>query len=132
MAIPKLRLWAELISRGRYGDYDNIPPIPLLQDDSSSGKKGKKNNLSDPLVDAATAFAKAFQSPHTGSESPPKNTTSIGMTSKLLPMKYTQLRCSSLEDLKTLKSLYEENVILSQSEFADEKERILNMLKSLQ
>ena len=46
-------------------------------------------------------------------------------------MKYAQLRRSSLEDLKTLKNLYEENVI-SESEFADEKERILSTLKSLQ
>jgi hypothetical protein len=130
MGNPKLRLWAKLISRGRYDDYDNIPPIPLLQDDSA-GKKGKKNNLSDALVDAATAFAKVFQSPHVGSVTPEKTTASTPVSSKLSPMKYAQLRRSSLEDLKTLKSLYEDNVI-SENEFADEKQRILNTLKSLQ
>ena len=56
MANPKLRFWAKLISRGRYDDY-NVPPIPLLQDGSSSSKKTKKSNLSDALVDAAVAFA---------------------------------------------------------------------------
>ena len=33
-----------------YDDYDNIPPIPLLQDDSSSSKK-KKTSLSDKYSD---------------------------------------------------------------------------------
>ena len=65
------------------------------------------------------------------SASPKSDTTSTGVSSKLSPMKYAQLRSSSLEDLKMLKSLYEENVI-SESEFADEKERILSTLKSLQ
>ena len=46
------------------------------------------------------------------------------------PMKYAQLRCSSLEDLKTLKALYEDGVI-SQTEFAERKDGILSTLKSL-
>ena len=48
MTSPKLRFWAKLISRGRYDDYDNVPPIPLLQEDSSGNKK---SSLSDALVD---------------------------------------------------------------------------------
>ena len=131
MANPKPRFWAKLISRGRYDDYDNIPPIPLLQEDSSGGKKNKKNSLSDALVDAAVAFAQTCHSSHVANASPQRTTTSTGISSNLSPMKYAQLHRSSLEDLKTLKSLYEENVI-SESEFADEKERILSTLKSLQ
>ena len=30
MANPKLGFWGKLISRGRYDDYDIVPPIPLL------------------------------------------------------------------------------------------------------
>lgn len=131
MANPKLRLWAKLISRGRYDDYDNIPPIPLLQGDSSGGKKTKKNSLSEALVDAAVVFAQTFQASHVANSSPQSATGCSGMSSKMSPMKYAQLRRSSLEDLKTLKSLYEDNVI-SENEFADEKERILSTLKSVQ
>ena len=131
MANSRLRFWAKLISWGRYDDYDNVPPIPLLQDGSSSSKKNKKSNLSDALVDAAMAFAQSCRSSHVTSESPKRATISTGISSKLSPMKYAQLRRSSLEDLKTLKSLYEENII-SVSEFADEKERIFSTLKSLQ
>ena len=131
MANPKLRLWAKLISKGRYDDYDTIPPIPFLQDDSTVTKKKKQNSLSDVLVDAATAIAKAFQTPRVVVDASPQKTgTSTGNSSKMSPMGYAQLRRSSLEDLKTLKGLYEENVI-SESEFVEEKDRILNTLKSL-
>ena len=95
------------------------------------GKQNKKSSLSDALVDAAVAFAQTCRASHVPSTSPKRATTSTGISSKLSPMKYAQLRRSSLEDLKTLKNLYEENVI-SESEFADEKERILSTLKSLQ
>ena len=105
--------------------------LDLLQDGSSSSKKNKKSNLSDALVDAAVAFVQLCRSSHVTSESPKRTTTSTGISSKLSPMKYVQLRCSSLEDLKTLKSLYKENVI-SENKFADEKERVLSTLKSLQ
>ena len=73
MAIPKVGCGLS----SSVGDGMMTMTTYLLQDDSSSGKKGEKNNFS------ATAFAKAFQSPHMGSASPQKNTTSIGMTSKL-------------------------------------------------
>ena len=127
MANLKLRFCAKLISRGRYEDYDNVPPIPLLQEDFS----GDKNNLSDALVYAAVAFAETCRSSHVANASPQRATTFTGISSELSPMKYMydQLHRSSLEDLKTLKSLYKENVI-SESEFTDVKERILSTLKS--
>ena len=79
MANPKLRFWAMLISRGRYDDYDNIPPIPLLQDGSSGSKR---NNLSDALVDAAVAFAQLYRSSHVTSELLKRATTSTRISSK--------------------------------------------------
>ncbi len=127
MSCPKLRLWAKLISKGRYDDFENVPPIPLLQDDSSLSTK-KKNCASDALVDAVTAFAQVFKSPNV---TPQKISCPTQISSKLSPMKYAQLRRSSLEDLKTLKNLCEEDII-SESEFAEEKERVLTTLKSLQ
>ena len=45
MANPELRLWGTAHLRGRYDDYDNIPSIHLLQDDSLIGKK---NNCDYP------------------------------------------------------------------------------------
>ena len=128
MSNPKLRLWAKLISKGRYDNYDEIPPIPLLQDSVSTSVKKKKGSVSDALVEAATAVAKVFKSqPNASSQ---KSSSPSRVTAKLSPMKYAQLHRTSLEDLQTLKALYEDNVI-SQTEFAEEKDRILSTLKSL-
>ena len=68
---------------------------------------------------------KCFKSPNV---TPQKISSPTQISSKLSSMKYAQLRRSSLEDLKTLKNLCEEDII-SESEFAEEKERILTTLK---
>ena len=137
MENTKLRLWAKLIDKGRYDDVDNPPQIPLITGSPAPAKK-KRDNISNALVDAATVVAKAFQTSHTpttvATDSPTRSRVPIGQLeppSKLSPLKYAQLRRSCLEDLKSLKDLYQEN-ILSEAEFTEEKARILSTLKTLQ
>ena len=138
MANTKLRLWAKLIDKGRYDDYDNPPQIPLITGSPAPEKK-KRDSISNALVDAAVVVAKAFQNSHastplTTKGSPPRPVLPTGQLeppSKLSPLKYAQLRRSCLDDLKSLNELYQESV-LSEAEFKEEKTRILSTLKTLQ
>lgn len=133
MEATKLRLWARLVDKGRYDDYDKPPQIPLITGSPAPAKK-KSDSISNALVDAATVVAKAFQTSHATPTSPSRNTSAKenqDPPSKLSPLKYAQLRRSCLEDLKSLKDLYQEDV-LSEAEFIEEKSRILSTLKTLQ
>lgn len=121
MENPKLRLWAKLIDRGRYDDYDNPPQIPLI---TGSPAPAKKRGISSALVDAATVVANAV----TSNKSFAKE--NLDPPSKLSPLKSAQLRRSCLEDLKSLKDLYQE-AVLSEAEFVEEKARIIASLKTL-
>ena len=104
----KLRLWARLINRGKYDDYDKPPPIPLITGSPVPAKK-KSENIASALVDAATVVAKAFQSSHAPPTAPISPTPhavdneNLEPPSKLSPLKNAKLRRSCLEDLKSLK-----------------------------
>ena len=98
--------------------------------------KKKRDNISTALVDAATVVAKAFQtSPTVTTDGSPVRgsmpTGHLQPPSKLSPFKYAQLRRSCLEDLKSIKDLYQDNVV-SEAELTEEKARILSTLKTLQ
>ena len=56
--------------------------------------------------------------------------TKTTIIKKISPLKVVTLRRSCLDDLKRAKELYEED-ILTDVEFHDEKQRILDMLKGL-
>ena len=80
--------------------------------------------MSDALTGAAKAIASVLK------PSTPETPTS---SSAVSPMKTAQLRRSCLEDLKRIKEpLNFEEHILSEKEFAEQKENILSSLKSLQ
>ena len=121
---PKLRLWAKMIDRGRHEDYDNPPNIPLIT--GSSGPTKKKVSVADALTTAATALASAIKSPAT----PPKAVRTSTETGKFSPMSGAKLRRSCLDDLKSLKELYQDAVI-TESEFAEQKEKIVRTLKEI-
>lgn len=135
MDCVKLRMWARLINRGRYGDYDKPPPIPLITG-SPVPVKRKNESLSSALVDAATVVAKAFQSSHAPPTTPTSPTQhaddeNLEPPPKSTPLKNAKLRRSCLEDLKSLKELYRDEV-LSEAEFTEEKSKIMSTLKTLQ
>ena len=132
MANPKLRLWAKMIDKGRHDDYDNPPAIPLI---TGSAPAKKKANVADALANAATVIANAFQSPQPSIGSPHKSSststiTVSGSSSTFSPLSRAKLRRSCLEDLKSLNELYQE-AVLSETEFIEQKEKILLTLKDI-
>ena len=122
---PKLRLWAKMISKGRHDDYTNPPQIPLITGSSAQSKKKSSNaQVADALTNAATAIVSAMKSPTT-----PQNSHSQ-TSAKFSPMSGAKLRRSCLDDLKSLKELYQD-AVLSEAEFTEQKEKILRTLKDI-
>ena len=106
--------------------YDSPPPIPLITGEQK-GAKPKGDKVADALTGVANALAKALQ-PASPAVTEVKD--SHQMSTKISPMKTATLRRSCLEDLKRLKDLLKEGVLTSE-EFADEKQHIIDTLKSL-
>ena len=132
MANPKLRLWAKMIDKGRHDDYDNPPAIPLITGSPTPAKK-KTNNIGDALVNAATIFANAYAvQPPQPTGSPSKRSSDVKQpgSNSFSPMSSAKLRRSCLEDLKSLNELYQE-AVLSETEFLEQKEKILRTLKEI-
>ena len=70
------------------------------------------------MTNAATAIVSAMKSPTT-----PQNSHSQ-TSAKFSPMSGAKLRRSFLDDLKSLKELYQD-AVLSEAEFTEQKEKIL-------
>ena len=133
MESPKLRLWAKLIHTGRHEDYVTPPNIPLITGKTTHTTKPKSDGMADAVAEAATAIVKAINHPGVPQpQTPPKSCSSANdlHVKKISPLKVVTLRRSCLDDLKRAKELYEED-ILTDAEFHDEKQRILDMLKGL-
>lgn len=126
MATPKLRLWARLIQSGRHDDYETPPNIPLITG-SPATSKPKKESIGDALTGAATAVVKLLQTQQKDSCSK-KPQSQLPTSTYISPMKLAQLR-SCLEDLKKIKELLEDGV-LTEEEYQEEKQTILNSLKN--
>ncbi len=129
MTSPKLRQWARLIQSGQHDDYDNPPAIPLITG-SPAPAKAKKESVTDALTGAATAFVTLLQSKDSHSSAETPLLRKVGMHNYISPMKSTQIRRSCLEDLKKMKELLKDGV-LTEEEFAAEKQGILATVKSL-
>jgi len=74
------------------------------------------------IAGAATAIVKAINNP-TKEKSPTK-------VQGLSPLKAVSIRRSCLDDLKQVKELVEDNILM-EAEFAEEKDRILKTLRGL-
>ena len=94
----------------------------------STPKRQKHESLTDALSGAATAFAKVFntspsESPRACVESPRSSTSNVGIS----PSKSADIRMKHLEQLRYMQQLMEDRV-LSESEFAEQKEIVLSTL----
>jgi len=116
---PQLRLWARMIANGLHESINDPPQVPMI---TGHVKKKGQESLSEALAGAAVAFAKAFSS------SPVRSSQS---TSTLSPCKAAELRMKHLEQLKYLQQLMEDGV-LSESEFIEQKQAILDALRNIQ
>ena len=127
---PQLRLWARMIQCGTHDDYDDPPHVPMIT--GILPKRPKKESITDALTAAATAVAKAFSPLYvytsqvaTASSQMP-SIPIVGMS----PGKSIELRMKNLQQLRYVQELYEEN-ILSEPEFIEQKQMILDSLRKL-
>lgn len=126
---PQYTLWAKLIRAGRHDSYDEPPPIPLI---TGKEKAHKKDNVSDIIVGAATAFAQALKTPSPSIASTPVTPTSTAASIQmgLSPNNQASVRRKCLEDLRMLSQLFNDGV-LSESEYLEQKQAILTCLRGL-
>ena len=117
---PQLRLWARMISNGVYTDKDDPPRVPMI---TGTPSRPKKELLTEALTGAATAIANVFK---TSPNRPTNSTTVVGIS----PCKAAELRMKNLEQLQYIQQLMEDH-ILSENEYAEQKEIILNTLRKM-
>jgi len=122
--VPKLRLWARMITSDLHDDYENLPNIPAFQG-SVSKKYHQQSNFSDALSGAVVVFANALK---IGNASTSVSTDKVptSSTSSMSPTKAIELRMK----ISYLKQLFDDN-ILSEDEYTDQKQNILSTLKAL-
>ena len=141
--IPQLRCWARMISTGKYENTDTIPAFLELD---NQPKKSKHTSLADAITGAAATFANAVKSPEVqqcNSQSvvisspncPSTTTAGVGTstcptTPGISPGRITDLRMKKLRELRELQGLLEQNA-LTQEEFAEQKQLVLNSLRKL-
>ena len=123
---PQLRLWARMIIAGTHDDLDEPPRVPMITG-AVPPKKQRQETLTDAIAGAATALAKAFggsaiQTPTTSAG----NLNSVGIS----PGKAADIRMKHLEQLRYLQRLMEDRII-SEEEFLEQKQIILNTLRKL-
>ena len=88
-------------------------------------KRAKHESLSDALIEAAVAFARAFKGNTSFVQSPSEMpVTTVGMS----PSKAVDLRMKNFEQLRYLQPLYDDR-ILTMKEFEIQKEKILSSLR---
>ena len=127
--LPKLRLWARVITTGNWDDRDKHPPLPAFDDNEP--KKVKKAALSDVI---ASSVVKAMTTSQvTSPETPTKSSKTSTQSNKpigLSPGRVTDLRIKKLQELRELQQLLEQNV-LTDAEFEEQKMLVLNALRKL-
>ena len=89
--------------------------------------KQKKESFVKALTGAATTIAKAL---NPSTISPVQSIAASTGTCNISPLKTTTIWRSCLEDLKRLKDLHD-NGVLTDEEFAEEKQQMLASLKNL-
>ena len=136
------RLWARMLVTGVHSSKESPPQVPMITGCTPRRSVSRKNdfNIQETIVSTAAAAVKAFtqnspnslvvQSPqiqHTINES--QTPQSSGQQLGVSPGKLSEIRGKSYSQLATLKQLYEDGV-LTVCEFDEQKEMILNGLKS--
>ena len=129
-SLPKLRLWAHVITTGNWDDRDKHPPLPAFDDNEP--KKLKKEALSDVIANSVVKVMTMSQqviSP----ETPTKSSETSSQSSKpigLSPGRVTELCIKKLQELRELQQLLDQNVP-TDAEFEEQKMLVLNALRKL-
>ena len=126
---PRLRLWARSVCSNIHDDLDTPPDLPAFGIEAGP-KRAKKETLTDALTGAVVAFTNAFNT------NPPKTPPRTNKNSTLpqpvgiFPGRSVELRMKNFEQLRYLQQLYEDG-ILTNTEYGEQKEKILLSLKNL-
>lgn len=126
--IMQLRIWAELIAGGLYSSTSDPPDNSMFQraGGSSSGPKKKDQTgtaFAQALSEAATAITCALSGPA-------KTTPGHGAITTSSPAKLIDSRSKLYKQLSELQNLRSMG-ILTDAEYATEKETIMSLLKEL-
>ena len=129
---PHLRLWARMIANSLHDDFEEPPNIPAF---SSVSKRPRQQSVTSAISGAAITLAKALggtpkEDAKDTSSIPTTTPTSSYRQTGLSPGKAVELRMKNYEQLRYLQQLFEDG-ILSDSEYAEQKQDILGSLRKL-
>ena len=124
LTYPQYKLWARLIKNGQHKDMSKPPDHPMITGKYSKTPKTKDVDVVDVVSGCAVAIVKALKG------SPDKTTSTPGVAVGISPGKKAILSGQYLKQLETIQKL-KDDCVLSTTEFNNQKERILNNLKSL-
>ena len=125
--LPQMRLWARMISAGHHDSLDDPPRIPAIT--GVTPKRKQRQSLAEAIAGAATTLVSAVHNKGAADASPaqsPATDTRVGHS----PSKISDLRMKNLKELRELQQLLEDN-ILTEEEFAEQKEIVLNAMRKL-
>ena len=135
--IPQLRFWARMLTTKNHESFDDPPDLPPF----SGVQPKKKASLAEAITGAALTFASVARTPDISqnnsqsvviapsslkASATPVAPAAVGIS----PGKVTELRMKKLRELRELQELLEQN-ILTQQEFIEQKQLILNSLRKL-
>ena len=137
--IPKLRLWARMVTSGLHDSTDEPPSVPIF---NNVTPKRRRNVISEAITDAAGAIMKSINSNtpthqiETSSSTTPISSSAIVQQSGLdsnvgvSPSQATELRMKNMEQLRYLQGLYNDNII-TEDELLEQKQMILEAIRKL-
>lgn len=135
--IPKLRLWAKMITSGFHDSTEEPPAVPIF---NNVTPKRKRNVISDAITDAAGAIMKSISTPSNNTTPTSTSTSSSGIVNQsarglssnveVSPGQATELRMKNMEQLRYLQSLYNDNII-TEDELLEQKQMILEAIRKL-
>ena len=129
--IPKLRLWARMVTSGLHDSTDEPPAVPIF---SNVTPKRRRSVISDAITDAAGAIMKSINSSSTNTPTPTSsssvvNQSGLNEVSSGLGQA-TELRMKNMEQLRYLQGLYNDNII-TEDELVEQKQMILETIRKL-
>ena len=125
LTYPQYKLWARLIKNGQHKDMNNPPNHPMITGKDSKTSKPKDVDVVD-VAGCAAAIVKAIKGSPDKTTPTPSTSVPVGIS----PGKKAVLSGQYLKQLETIQKL-KDDCVLSAAEFNNQKERILNNLKSL-
>ena len=127
---PQYRLWARMIVTAVHSSKDTPPKIPMFTG-VPSRRKAPKVTPEESIITAAAAIAKAVTvaSSQTTIINSPQTQSPLSV-SGISPGRAADIRGKSYSQLSTLRKLFQDG-ILSQDEFDEQKDLILDGLRKL-